>query len=171
MKRTKIDFSKHELTITQINEKATTHLLKKPDTYIHSVKFTNIDGVLLVTGDFGNWVFCRSFYPSKDEKVSDGYWCEKAVISSTQITHEYDSEKTEKSIKELLQEDWNEEEKEYLNELLDHTYDGREYKDYAYNHRPSGFEYESIPYGESVKPWLKAVFDAFDEICDRVKQS
>ena len=39
----------------------------------------------VVTGDVGNWMFCREFHPSSKGHVSDYYWVEKLQMSSSQI--------------------------------------------------------------------------------------
>jgi hypothetical protein len=62
-RRTKIDFSEHELKITQL-EGVLIHEFKRPDTRNCMLVFINTCGVMTVTGDFGNWVFCREFHPS-----------------------------------------------------------------------------------------------------------
>ena len=73
-KRTDVDFSKHDLTIIK-RENYLLHDLKSPDfDYTERVKFINIEGVLVVTGDYGNWIFCREFHPSSQGYVSDNYW-------------------------------------------------------------------------------------------------
>ena len=100
-KRTGLDFSKHELLCTKSDE-LTIHHLKKPNTYYDSIKYINTQGIMAVTGDYGNWIFCREFHPSADDYVSSGYWCEKLSIASCQVYKEYDPEETEKEIKRRL---------------------------------------------------------------------
>jgi hypothetical protein len=52
--RTGTDFSKHNLQITK-SETYSIYDLKLPDSeYRQRIKFINIDGVLLVKGDYGN---------------------------------------------------------------------------------------------------------------------
>ena len=171
-RRTKIDWSKHQVTISQ-EGKALIHIIKKPDTCVNAVYFYNIGGVLAVTGDFGNWIFCREFHPSADGFVSDQYWCEKARIASSQETHKYSSEETRKEIEELLSGN-NEgdpltiEESEYLNDLLDCVDESYErYMVYAYDNQVGRFDFENIPCVKKINPWLECIFDAFDEICSR----
>lgn len=77
-RRTKVDFSSHELKITSLSGEGSKYELKKPDTIIHSVVFFVLGGITAVTGDFGNWIFCREFHPNiSGENVSDRYWVEK----------------------------------------------------------------------------------------------
>lgn len=175
-RRTKIDWSKHEV-ITRNEGKALIHIIKQPDTCINAVYFYNIGGILAVTGDFGNWMFCREFHPSADGGVSDSYWCEKARISSSQVTHKYNADETRTEIESLLankDEDdaLSKEESEYLNDLLDYVDDSYErYMVYAYDNQVGRFDYENIPCVKKIDQWLECIFDAFDEICSRIKAS
>jgi hypothetical protein len=171
-KRTDVDFKQHELKITRVDG-LLVHYLKKPGTVIDSVKFINTNGVLAVTGDYGNWIFCREFHPSADGYVSDTYWCEKLKISSKQEPCVYDSEIAKEEIKGLLEEDdgsLSVEEKEWLNELSCEADEG----EYSYiakaMDRPGSFDAECIPRGKRLDYALEAVFDAFDEICKRIQE-
>ena len=107
-KRTDIDFSKHEVIITKLDnvvEPCVIHYLKLPDTRMNSIKFINCGGVLSVTGDYGNWIFCREFHPSEKEYVSGSYWEEKLRIASCQDPYEYDEDATVAEINRLLAEE------------------------------------------------------------------
>ncbi len=179
--RTGVDFSKH--IILETHFKLEDHNLdvwdlKLPDSnYTHRVRFINSCGTLTVNGDFGNWVFCREFHPSAKESVSDGYWAEKLRISSVQESSKYDSGETEKEIKNWIKKGLKEygyegeelrTKKEQFKELLDHVEDEIEYNYFAY--RESGIEdYELVPYCKTAHIWLQIVFDAFDELCRRMK--
>ena len=177
-KRTKINWSKHKLSIIK-NEHVLIHHLKKPDSYINSVKFINTGDICAVTGDYGNWIFCREYHPSKDGYVSDGYWIEKLTIASSQKGEEYNSKETRKEIEdgikfELEEYGYEGEElekaKEYYNDLLDYVdLQEWEYVSFAYNNFPNFMDSESVPFVETTKYWLKAVFDAFEEICRIIK--
>ncbi len=172
-KRTNIDFKDHELLITK-NETATIYHLKKPDTYYDSIKYINIQGILAVTGDYSNWMFCREFHPTAEPNncASDGYWREKLQISSTQEPLEFDSDKTTEAINEMLADEeaeYSEEIKTYLNELLSFVYDDIEYKYHAYREMPDGMDYEYVPYEKSYKYHFLAVLDGFDEMCKRMR--
>lgn len=171
-----IDWSKHDLKITK---SPTYHMaeLKIPGSMMGRIKFTNIDGVLLVTGDYGNWVFCRKFIPSADfGGVSDGYWLEKLSIHSEQEYKDYSSEETEKELQReiaAIKRDWDDEYKrdeliEYYEECLNHTDD---YYDYiiAMREIPSWADHEYYILCYETKPRLKILFDAFEEICNRMK--
>jgi hypothetical protein len=102
-KRTGINFSEHEVIITE-QEGLLVHYFKKPNTIMNSIKFINTNGILAVTGDFGNWIFCREFHPSADGYVSEGYWNEKLSINSEQTCSKFDSEETEKELQKMLDE-------------------------------------------------------------------
>ena len=169
-KRTSIDFSKHELTTKETNE-VLVHWLKKPNTICGNVKFINVKGdVLVVVGDYGNWVFCREFHPSKDGCVSDSYWVEKLKISSTQNPYTFDPEKAKSEIDNLLKEPWSHEEIEFLNSLRQASdLTEGEFVEACYNY-PSGFDTEMMPTGKVYNHSLLVVFDAFEEICKRLSE-
>lgn len=181
-KRMDVDFSNHELIIVE-KEDYLKHTLKHPEySHMYLVEFLNIDDKLIVSGDYGKWMFCREFHPSKDGYVSDHYWVEKLNMDSTQNGYEFDSEATEELIKERLAEL----EEELENGDIDEdTYD--EYKEYyedyclyyidenkhtyltnAHNHIPSKMDHEDVPYVTDILPRLKIIFDAFEEICRRL---
>jgi hypothetical protein len=175
-KRSTIDWDEHELTIIK-NDNILIHSLKKPNTVCCSIKFINTNDICAVTGDFGNWIFCREFHPSKDGGVSDYYWCEKLEIYSVQKGLEFNSSETRKTIEagingglvEYGHEGENlEKVTEYYKELLGYTdLQEWEYVSYAYNNQPDFMDAESVPFEETIKPRLKIVFDAFEEICNR----
>lgn len=175
-KRTGINFEKHEVIVTK-NDDCLIHYLKKPDTRCDSIKYINCGGILAVTGDYGNWIFCREFHPDKGNGVSDGYWHEKLKILSTQEALDFDGDATKKAIQERLDEykaengeDANEEVIEYYEECMnkcdEHLLD---YEFYAYREQPKGMDYEDVIIVKDYKYWLKAVFDGFDEMCRRLK--
>ena len=152
-KRTDLDFSKHKLEIIK-SDKSLIHILKIPDSTTHSFYFINSCGVLAVTGDYGNWIFCREFHPSKNGYVSSRYWVEKLEIGSTQKPMEYDSKETEEEIIERINEVKNneyceskekaEEYIEYLENCIYHADDEVEYDNYAYRTYPNWMDYESV---------------------------
>jgi len=169
-KRTSLDFSKHELFIIE-NDLVKIHHLKKPNTNIDNIKFINCQGIMTVTGDYGNWVFCRQFIPvNSGETVSGGYWKEKLRISSSQEPDEFNPELTTKQINELLlEEDISEEHKEYYEELLSVVDEGEFwYKSKAYGDIPRDLDAESVPCAMKTQYWLLVIFDAFEEICSRL---
>jgi hypothetical protein len=173
-KRTEINFAPYVLQEIKIAEpEIMIYRFGKPNTRCGSFVFINAEGVLTVTGDYGNWIFCREFYASADGYVSDGYWLEKLRNSSTQRPCEWDAELTRKEIeKRIEEEELGNEEKEYLEDLLNHLDDGEErYMIYAYDNMPDGYDYEYIPISKRLNYWLEAIFDAFDEICRRKENS
>ena len=169
--RTITDFSKHQLEIIK-EEHVLIHNFHIPGTIANSIKFINTSGILAVTGDYGNWIFCREFHPSKDGRVSDNYWLEKLSIASSQNPYEFDSEKAQQEIKDLLENkdhDFSEDEKEWLQNLSNAADEGEyEYISVVQDH-PSSFETEMIPRGKIVKYWLLVIFDAFEEIVKILK--
>ena len=178
-KRTGIDFSKHEVHVTNIDG-LLVHYIKKPGTINDSIKYINTNGILAVTGDYGNWIFCREFHPNaKAGGVSDGYWEEKLCIASTQEPKEFDPESTEKELKRLLSKGLKEygytgemlkKMQAYCRECLQYVGDDHwAYKKVAYDECPS--DYDAVVYKQKTKYWLLAVFDGFDEICRRMKDT
>ena len=172
MSRTNTDFSKHILTTTK-REDTLIHVLAKPGTNMDSVTFINTNGIMAVTGDYGNWIFCREFHPSPPGSVSDIYWTEKLQLSSSQDPYDFDGKVAQKEIEELLKDpdkSLTEKEKEWLNELSEAANDSEfEYIAQAMDY-PFSFPVEMIPKGKVTKYWLLVVFDAFDEICQRMKK-
>ena len=183
-KRTDYDFSKHELIIEE-KDGYLKHTLKHPEySKMHLIEFLNIQDKLIVSGDYGNWMFCREFHPSEEGYVSDGYWLEKLRMNSTQDPYEYNSEKTAELIKEKLKDldekyynddidgyTYYQYKEYYENECLNYVDDEIEYQYNAFRGNiPSNLDYEDIPYVRTVKPQLNIVFDAFDEICKRLKK-
>lgn len=171
MKRTKVDFSNHELDIVE-NEHVLIHTLHKNNSNFLNVVFINCQGVLTVTGDFGNWVFCREFHPSADGFVSDGYWVQKLRMASEQTSSQFDREETVKEIQEFrkdYEDDIPEEIAEWLKTLEYYSDDEIEYTYHAYREKPGDIDYESVPFGKKSHIRLEIVFDAFDAICDKLK--
>lgn len=169
--RTETDFSKHEFTGT-LQKDLAIYTLAIPRTHMKSVVFINTQGIMAVTGDYGNWIFCREFHPGPDEDVSDMYWMQKLRIASTQEPCNFETAEAQRQIDELQKNpdyDFSEEEKEWLKELYWAADDG----EYSYiakaMDRPSSFESEMIPKGKVTNYWLLVIFDAFDEICKRMK--
>ena len=170
-KRTDIDFSHHVLTTIK-NENCLIHRFAKPGTRVYSVTFINVEGIMAVTGDMGNWIFCREFHPSPDNRVSDRYWCEKLRISSEQDPYKFNTDAAKEQIKELLDDNditYSPEEREWLEELSCEADEG----EYAYIAKamdhPGTFDAECIPRGKITDYMLLGVFDAFDEICRMMK--
>ena len=175
--RTEVDFSDHELIIVDHGDTKIYHL-KKPDTNYDNIKYINSGGILAVTGDYGNWIFCREFHPDVNDKVSDHYWCEKLKIASCQEPYEFDSESTIKELKKALKEYKSENGKaassdviEYYQECMEKAnYDEFDYTAFAYREYPSNFGHEDMIMRKDIKYWLKAVFDGFDIMHDRLNK-
>jgi hypothetical protein len=184
-KRTDFDFSKHTHRVEifksdEGNEIRVDHF-QQGNKKCGYIKFVNDDNGLAVYGDFGNWVFCRPFHPSADGFVCDGYWFEKLRIGSSQVLGDYDSEATANELQKLIDgglEEYGysseqlEEIKEWYTDLLAYTDDETEYAYHAYRdyNKPCNLGYEEIPFCKKVNIQLEIIFDAFDEICNRLKK-
>lgn len=146
------------------------------------LKFINCQGVMTVTGDFGNWVFCREFHPSHDGFVSDGYWIEKLEINSIQRPLEYCSETTADDLNRginggLAEYGYSGEKLEqsiqFFKHLLEHCDDEIEYTHEAFrgHNMPNFMDYDEVPFCKKNHIQLRIVFDAFDEMCKRLKEA
>ena len=172
-RRTRNDFSTHEL-IVKTSEDLKIWSLKIPGTITYKVSFINVDGVMVVNGDFGRFVFCREFHPTAGGYVSDAYWCEKLKSESCQNPYKFDHEETEKKIQDLRDLHFEEIEKyseiaDYLDSCDDANHSAEwEYDSVAYGDKPDKMDWEEVPKGFSLVNYLPQVFDAFDEICDRL---
>ncbi len=170
-RRTEIDFSRHELKVTKTDD-VLIHEFKRPDSINCMLVFINTCGVMTVTGDFGNWVFCREFHPSPDGAVSAGYWDGKLEIASEQKAKKYDAGETAKLInqfkntfEESYDEEMSEEVRDWVERLEGNVDDEFEYTYIAYRENPYEIDYESVSFGTKRHVWLDAVYDGFDEIC------
>ncbi|RYZ48300.1 MAG: hypothetical protein EOP49_18980 [Sphingobacteriales bacterium] len=178
--RTGIDFSKHEVHVISENG-LLVHYLKKPDTVCDAIKYINTNGIMAVTGDYGNWIFCREFHPDAKTNVSDGYWFEKLRVASSQVGDEFDSERTKEEIEKGIngglveygfKGDKLEKALEYFQGCLDHVqYSEFEYTAYAFQEMPGFFDSEMVPFCKRYQYWLLAVYDGFDEMCNRLRES
>lgn len=187
-KRTDVDYSKHEMHIIR-NEHVVIHHLKLIGSSEHNVKFINCSGILSVTGDFGNWIFYRSFIPSPKGFASQGYWLEKLKNSSCQNPYDIDYDMIKIEVKKLINEriaeidykgvhplddKWFEHDDNQLMFLKGLYNAAQEENDLDYqvaafrSNYDNGFDIESIPYYKKPKFWFLAVLDAFDEICNRL---
>lgn len=176
MKRTEVDFSRHILTVIE-GDLVNVYDFSIPNTRMNSILFIVGQGVTTVTGDYGNWVFCREFHPSKGEGVSGQYWDEKLQTYSVQKSHKFSSEETVKQIEiferdfeEMYGREMNEEELEWVEQLTDNVFDEFSYINTAYRENPSSIDYESVPFGEARHVWLNIIYDGFDEMCNRLKK-
>ena len=184
--RTDFDFSKHEHRIEKFtsqegNEIRVDHLQigKSRSLYL---KFINASGTLTVSGDFGNYVFCRPFIPSKGGSVSEMYWYEKLNTHSLQSfeneDYDFDSiiEELEAEL-EGVEENYSEENqegvKDYIKILIAAAGDNDklEYEYAAFrSSMPNCLDYEFAPIYKKTNHRLQIVFDAFEEICKRITE-
>lgn len=176
-RRTGVDFSKHKLTVIQ-DGSFLIHDLKVPDSPLFRVKFINGHGIMVVTGDYYRWSFCREFHPSPTGRVSDSYWVEKILIGSLmRDVNRFDSNYLSKEFDELLEDYKDEcdpeqykELQEFVKECIYNSDDEHSYVNYAYSHKPNFISYEYMPTGRVLHPQLNIIFDAFEEICQRLKE-
>lgn len=179
--RTGIDFSDYEVIVEE-SENLLVHTLKRDGfNSMYKIKFINTNGIMAVTGDYGNWIFCREFHPSENGYVSSHYWLEKLHIASSQEGREFDSDETRQEIKEGInggleeygyEDDQLERMKEFYEELLDYVdLSDWEYRAYAFTNYPEFLDSECVPHVMKTKNWLEVIFDGFDEICRRMKNN
>lgn len=172
-----VNFDNHILTIIKESENTTIYDFKIPNTVCERIKFINTNGLLVVTGDYGNWLFCREFHPSPTGSVSSHYWVEKMQYASCQDPKEYSAEDTAEDIQERLNEL---EEDGYTGEQLQamrsYYEDCLRNVDDFYEYIQSARDYPSFVDSEGtmiirkrLNIQLEIVFDAFDEICRRMK--
>lgn len=175
------DFSEHTHTVEEFkSDKGNTiriDHLRRGESSCGYVRFVNDDYGLSVFGDFGNWIFCRPFVPSEKGYVCAMYWNEKLKMSSSQYHAEYDSEGTENELNELIaeintnKEDYSYPDRQiqYYEDLLNYTEDEIEYTYHAFrNNMPSFLDYDDIPFVKKGSYQLLIVFDAFNEMCNRL---
>ncbi len=181
-KRTDVDFSKHVVKESHFKCDITGHTsdiweIRLPHTMWHRVIFINSCGVLTVDGDYGRYSFCREFHPSKENFVSDGYWSEKLRLGNDLVWDNYDAEETEKELRELINtglEEYGyegrklEKLQEQLTDLLDYVDDKIAYLYHAYRYTDIE-DCEMIPFVKEHNTRLDIIFDAFDEICNRME--
>jgi hypothetical protein len=96
----------------------------------------------------------------------------KLKISSCQDPYEFDAAKVKEEIAALRKDhELSAEEIEWLDSLAEEADQG-EYSFIAEAmDKPNSFDWEMIPHGKVLNSWLPVVFDAFDEICRRIKES
>lgn len=176
-----VDFSKHnhrvEIFNSETNEIRIDHF-QINNSRMEYIQFINTDNNLFVSGDYGNWVFSRPFIPSKDGYVCDHYWLEKLKIGSYQSPYKYDPDGTAEEIRELIKhglEEYGFEGerlktiKEWFSDLLDYVDDELSYTYHAYRgYDAPDIDLELVPMCKDLSAQLLIIFDAFDEICDRL---
>jgi len=172
-----INFSKHDYVKEQ-DSVASVYTLKLPnDKYTYRVNFINCLGVCTVTGDFGNWVFNREYYPDAKHIGMGGieYMIEK--LGQFCNPYYYDDDLIigyfERMIKEYREElkTCDEEEKDglqnkikFLQGIPNH---GRflDIEKYLYD---SVYNFTEDSW-KPVHPYLYTIEEAFREMCRREK--
>jgi hypothetical protein len=178
-KRTSVDFSKHTHTVEIYKcgvKEIRVDTLQFENSRENMVQFINTSETMSVTGDFGNWIFCRPFIPSSKNYVSSYYWIEKLRTLSEQKLDELDLEAISQKIEQELDHGLGEygytgdrlqEAKDWYSELLEHTDEEADYIEFIHRGYPELINIEDIPFYKKTPVWLNIIFDAFDEICDR----
>ena len=174
-KMTRWNFSEHthtkEVFVSDKGNTIQIDHLRKGDSHCGYVRFVNDDYGLTVYGDFGNWVFCRPFIPSEDGYVSVPYWNEKLKMKSTQDHSVYNGDETHEEICEMIADDEiDDKSKEILKDLLQYTDDEIEYTYQAFRNTKftDYLDYDNIPFAKNGDYRLLIVYDAFNEICNRL---
>ncbi|MFA5428911.1 MAG: hypothetical protein WC279_11975 [Sulfurimonas sp.] len=170
-----LDWSKHEVIIED-HGKLKIWRIKIPGTILHQVNFINTEDRLIVTGDYGDWMFSREFWPSAENGVSQGYWLEKLRASmGRREDWELDKEYIRDRIKEFPERYGDdlipEEVLSWLEDLESNLDDDLCYQYVAYRQKPDTVEYEDVPYSKKIPIQLLIVFEAFDEICRRLSEN
>ncbi|MBU0630970.1 MAG: hypothetical protein KKC80_08710 [Candidatus Margulisbacteria bacterium] len=176
--RTGFNFEEHELEINNLGE-CIIYKFAKPDLFCHSVTFINIAGHLVVTGDWGHYVFKREFRPDAEGYVSDDYWCSKLNHYNEKHWGEYSSEETYQLLQELIADyktdndikDEDEDDDEYIfaaKDLQRYTYSEYAYLNQLENEDLEPLYHEDIMPCYSIKKKLLYIFDAFEAICERL---
>ena len=183
--RTGSNFEKHVHTVEifrseQGNEIQIDHF-GKPGSRQGYICFTNSKEGCSITGDYGNWICSRYLYPSAEGHILDSYIGEKFRYKSTQQLSKYDPEETTKEIQEKINgglEEYGYEGEdlqkaiEWYTNLLSYVDDEIEYTYQAYRdcYKPDFIDYDEIPFAKEPNIQLMIIFDAFDEMCRRLKE-
>ena len=183
-KRTNWDFKDYVHTVTiyksDYGKEVRIDEFREPGTMCGYIRFINDVFGMSVYGDFGNWIFNRQFVPSKNGAVSDDYWIGKLMHSSHQKAYRYDATETrkrlEEGIKYQLEDDGYEGDeldimKEYYNDLFLYVDNPIEYECHSYDLLPRCGDVDHIPYEKELDYQIQIVFDAFDEMCKRLKNN
>lgn len=75
------------------------------------------------------------------------------------------------SFEDYFGREMNEEEKDWVESLTNAADDETEYNHIAYREKPKDIDYEYVPFGKKRQAWLEVVYDAFDEICIRLREA
>jgi hypothetical protein len=172
--RTRIDFSKHEVRTTELPN-GMIYKFGEIGSPTHALTFVVTCGITAVTGDFGNWIFCREFYPDGDT-ISDGYWDEKLEIASEQKAEAFDTETVGRQLDEFIAEFENnygrgmtEEESEFFDDLKAVSDNEIEYISTIWNEIPPTLDASDLPQGKTRHAWLNSVYDGFEAMCRKLK--
>lgn len=174
--RTRVNFSKHEIRTTDLPS-GRIYRFSEAGTSTHAITFIITCGITAVTGDFGNWVFCREFYPANDgDNISEGYWDEKLEIASQQKAKIFDSETVRRELDEFIEgfQDYydrppTDEESEFFDDLKAVSDNEIEYISTIWNDIPCTLDASDMPKGKTRHFWLNGVYDGFEAMCRKLK--
>jgi hypothetical protein len=179
MSRTNIDFTKHNYTTEKytntVGKEIRVDRLQISNDQCLMIQFMNTDKNLIVTGDFGDWIFSRPFHPSAKGMAADNYWVEKLELANNNVELKQNLDWV--SIKEQIQEnivetklEEDQEQIELWQELLDYADNEDEIEYIRFAYRESLLESEQIPMYKLMPSQLLVVFDAFNIICKRIAE-
>lgn len=171
------DFSKHLYRSEPANDLY--ELYTEEGSSYNSVKIRGIDlknrayGKVLVTGDYGTWVFGPQFpMPGTQSIIDPVYlsqkleaWCDSIRILSVDKTHEaidnYEkSSGDEEDMDPEIVEEWC----DSLRKILRSTHDENEYLAQALQCQPEFLGTEDVPCSTELNPWLQVIFAAWEEM-------
>lgn len=168
-------FENHIFSIEECG-KFTIYKLKHPEySMMYKVEFIVGNNLTVVTGDYGNWVFCREFHPKTGEISSYNYLDEKLEINSVQKSTEFSTEETIKQLKHFVDNftnnygrEMNEEEREWVDLLDSSVFDEIEYTNTAFREKPNSIDYDEVPFGTRRLRRLEIVYNALDVMCEKI---
>lgn len=179
-RRTDIDFSEHKYTCTEAKDELGDIIrvdsLELEGTVYKNVNFMNTKFGMVVFSEYGVWSFNRCFIPNgSGELISDDYWISKLTSNLCEMERNFDKDLIKEHLSELaeeisdfgLDEDVEQDALEWVSDLMCFAdcedWDG--YMDIVYHEESDMYApvYKKAPYR------LNAIFDAFEEICHRIK--
>lgn len=171
------DWGKHkqvENTVFMDGKCVNMYTFADPETNNLAIKIINIEGLCVITGDLGNWIFDRCFHPIAGESVNVPYWLKKLRQNSTQQPCDFDTKETIRQIDEKVKEIEETEHRLQLDKLLYYN-DCKMESDNEVTYMaaainiPECMNNEDIVVGKILNPQLACIFDAFNEMCNRMK--
>lgn len=172
---TTIDWSKHSLIISKSNGMSI-YTFKNPETNIYKVVWMVGNGITVVTGDFGNWIFDAEFSPNGKKEANVSYMNGYLKHNSTQEYRVWDEDEILDSINEFVEDfysnndrEMNEEELDWVESLKNSRCDEIDYMFTAYRETPDTIKVGYVPFSKKLHPYLNSIYDAFNQMCLLVK--